>query len=1034
MATRLLQGYGYLKPQLNPDSLAGKQQDFIMKERTKRQLAQEAQPVLPAPTVAAQEKKKEECDPYSDSNCDRLPDELNRPVVENPKDEVPLGPVLPIPIPDTMDSPSASPLQKFASLQQGAEQARTSGTDPFSGMIQSGGLQDRALAMIMGGADLSGLLGDSGSNIPGKTELAQPVAPGLNTKPVSYSPAASEQRISRQTVHVRNPYDSIPSLYDLYSQAREQLADPKPFGADVFKRGTSASLRIPMDLPAGPDYVVGPGDNLAINLWGAVSRRYFREVDREGRLTLPDVGPVMIAGKRLDEAQRLIQIALRNEYRDVSADVSLAKLRTVRVYIVGEVARPGAYDISALSTPLNALFVAGGPTPNGSLRVVQHYRGNRLLEEVDVYDLILKGVRSGYYPLENGDSVRVPTIGAQVTISGAVRRPAIYEIHGEKNLAEVLDLAGGILPTATLQHIEVQRLIEHESHTMVSLDVSSTPDSPALAQRLAAIGIEPGDRIHIFPIAPANRDAVFLQGHVLRPGRYTYHKDIRLSDIVASYGDLLPEPALTYAEIIRLNPPSYAPTVFSFDLAEALAKPSSAPVLQPLDTVRIFGRYDFEDPPTVTVTGAVRKPGTYRTAGQIHVADAVHMAGNLTVDAYADDAQVVHHRQDGSLQVLTVNLKKAEAGNPENNILLASGDRVLVHEDENKANPATVIIQGDVSNPGRYPLTASLRVSDLIQVAGGLKRSADMGVADLTHFSATAKPHSQGHQEIIHVNAALSHEVAEDKFLQDGDVLTIRRQSGWDDIGASVTLAGEVQHPGTYGIEPGERLSSVLKRAGGFGANAYPYGALLIRAEVREQQEQGRAELIRRLEAQEQQIKLLPDVDAEQKKGKEATIEQLHGTVQSLVNNAPLGRVVIHITSNLNAWANTPADIQLRAGDKLYVPKKTEYVSVAGQVYNPTAISFRPGKNAQWYLQQAGGPTGLANKKGVFVIKADGSVLAGTGSMLWPSGLKSALLPGDTVIVPEKSYTGGRNLQNVLLLAQVASALASAGYFAAIGL
>src|SRR5262249_25715587 len=424
-------------------------------------------------------------------------------------------------------------------------------------------------------------------------------------------------------------------------------------------------------------------------------------------------------------AQRAVQTALRSEFRDISADLSLSRLRTVRVYVAGDVVRPGAYDISALTTALGALFVAGGPTANGSLRVVKHYRGSRLLEEVDVYDLILRGVRAAASPLENGDTIVVPPVGPQVTVKGAVRRPAIYETHEETSLAEILELAGGMLPTAALRHIEVQRLVAHESHTMLSLNVSNRDDQKSVEQQLAAFEVHPGDIVQIFPIAPVNKDAVYLQGHVIRPGRYSYRPEMRLADLVSSYDDLLPEPAAAYAEIIRLVPPTYTPVVFSFNLADALAKPVASPLLQPLDTVRIFGRYDFEDAPSVTVTGAVRRPGTYRTTGQVHVTDAVHIGGDLTRDASAEDAQVIHHLPDGTVQVLNINLRSAEAGDPNHNVLLSSGDRLLVHDDQRKTNPATVLIQGEVANPGRYPLTAALHVSDLVRVAGGLKRSAD---------------------------------------------------------------------------------------------------------------------------------------------------------------------------------------------------------------------------------------------------------------------------------------------------------------------
>src|SRR5439155_21699914 len=192
----------------------------------------------------------------------------------------------------------------------------------------------------------------------------------------------------------------------------------------------------------------------------------------EGRINLPEAGPLLVSGRTLGEVQESVQQVLRTQFRDISADVSLSRLRTIRVYVVGEVAEAGAYDISSLSTPLNALFAAGGITQRGSLRHLKHYRGNQLIEEVDAYDLLLHGVGAELKRLENGDSLLVPPMGGQVTVSGMVRRPAVYEMHGENTLTDVLDLAGGILPAAALQHIEVQRLEAHQRRTMLTLDLS----------------------------------------------------------------------------------------------------------------------------------------------------------------------------------------------------------------------------------------------------------------------------------------------------------------------------------------------------------------------------------------------------------------------------------------------------------------------------------------------------------------------------------------------------------------------------------
>ena len=223
-----------------------------------------------------------------------------------------------------------------------------------------------------------------------------------------FEPVAMERR--------PNPYADVPSLYDLYVQAASPNRKVERFGLDVFRKGATNPDILPMDLPVGPDYVVGPGDSLSINLWGGVSQRLLRTVDREGRLVLPEAGPLLVSGRTLGDLQQEVQSVLRTQFRDVSADVSLLRLRTVRVYVVGDVTDPGAYDISSLSTPLNALFAAGGVTPRGSLRRIQHYRGKQLIEEVDAYDLLLQGIRGDLKRLENGDSLLVPPLGPVVTV------------------------------------------------------------------------------------------------------------------------------------------------------------------------------------------------------------------------------------------------------------------------------------------------------------------------------------------------------------------------------------------------------------------------------------------------------------------------------------------------------------------------------------------------------------------------------------------------------------------------------------------
>jgi polysaccharide export outer membrane protein len=860
------------------------------------------------------------------------------------------------------------------------------------------------------------------------------------TRPSAWSAERARESVSptQRLVRRQNPYEDIPSLYDMYLQAAPQPPAVERFGMQVFENGTRDLQMIPLDLPVGPDYVVGPGDGVSVDLWGGVSRRFYRVVDREGRLSLPEVGPVLVAGKSLAEVQESVQKTLRTQFRDVSADVSLSRLRAIRVYVVGDVVRPGAYDIGSLSTPLNALFAAGGPTGRGSLRILRHYRGNELVQDVDVYDLLLHGIKGDMQRLENGDTVMVPPLGAEITIEGMVRRPAVYEQKDEKSLADAIALAGGLLPSATLRHIEVQRTVAHEKQTMLTVDVpqNATPDSPPdeVAKLLETFKIQDGDKIRIFPIAPYTQDAVYLEGHVLRPGKYSFKEGMRVTDLVGSYQDLLPEPALQYGEIIRLSLPDYRPTVQRFSVADALAEPAKAPVLQALDTVQFFGRYDFENPPNVSVWGDVRVPGTYRTSGDIHLSDAIHLAGGLSADAATGDAQVFRYMPDSTLKIFNVKLSGALDGSPGDDIVLSSRDRVLVHKNAAAADPATVYVKGEVLRPGRYPLTTDMRISDLVRAAGGLKQSADTNLVDLTHYYWNNDKQVAGQQEKIVLADAMVGKPDSDAALNNGDVLTVPQVPGWNDLGASISLRGELEHPGSYGIRPGERLSSVLLRAGGFSPAAYPYGAVLVRTEVQKLEQRSYGELIQRVREQQSSLKLTATStnDPDQKLSAESALVQWQTALDDLMTSPPTGRVTVQILSNIKHWANTSQDIRVQAGDVLLVPKRPSYVLVQGQVYGPTAVAFRPGKSARWYLMQAGGTTNMANKRATFVIRADGTVI-GNHSSFWISGngLDMSLQPGDMVVVPERALGGPPIWKTLFQNAQVLSSIATSAILAA---
>ncbi len=558
---------------------------------------------------------------------------------------------------------------------------------------------------------------------------------------------------------------------------------------------------------------------------------------------------------------------------------------------------------------------------------MKHFRRKRLVETVDLYDLMLKGVNASESPLESGDSILVPTIGPQVTVSGMVRRPAIYELHNEQTLDQALELAGGVVVSGELSNIKVERIEAHERKEMISLNLPANADPKSMAESFKRVAVKDGDVVTISSILPYTNQAVYLQGHVFRPGKYSYKAGEKVTDLIASYADLLPEPA-DRAEIVRVNPPDYSPTIIPFNLHDVLDRKQNIPSLQPFDTVRVFGRYETDAP--------------------------------------------------------------------------------------------KVSIYGEVLRPGEYPLSEHMTAAELLRLAGGFKRGAYPESADIGSYEIVNGERVELDHRRIPILRALAGEADTDVLLKPGDVLTIPQIGGWSDIGGAVHVTGQVLHPGRYGLQEGEKLSSLLKRAGGFMPEAYPNGAILERAQVREAAMKNRDELIRRL--QEQGIQN----DGTGRPESPVLARQRQQLIDKLKSIQPSGRLVIHISTDIAKWEHTVVDIDVRAGDTLLVPKTPNFVLVAGQVYNPTAITYIPGRHAGWYLRQSGGATSLGNKKDIFVVRANGTVV-GRGSGGWWSGnVSSAVLqPGDTVYVPDKVAGSGifKNLgQTIQMLSGVAVA------------
>jgi len=513
--------------------------------------------------------------------------------------------------------------------------------------------------------------------------------------------------------------------------------DLRQFGYEVFR--SSATTFAPVtNVPVGPDYVIGPGDGFTITLWGRVDAQYPVQVDRNGQIVLPEVGALRVWGMKFGELETYLQHELSRKYTDFRMSLVMGRLRTVQVFVVGEAARPGTYTISSLSTVINALFAAGGPSRNGTMRKVRLARSGQEPSEIDLYSFLMGGDKSKDVRLQDGDTIFIPLIGPVVGVAGNVKRPAIYEMTAPMTLGQVLDQAGGVTFAGWLQRVQVERVEDHRRRIVVDCDLSKGDASADRPQALDTM-VQDGDVVKVFAVAGVEQNIVQLQGHVSRPGKYEWKPGMRLSDLVDSYNAVRPQPNTDYAQIERLVPPDLHAIMIPFNLGQLLAGDAAQDLeLAQYDTIRLF-KWDERPSQSVTISGMVFDPSDYRLVPDMKVRDLVDIAGGLQKNAYLRTAEITrrHISQEGMVtEKIDVDLEKALAGDPNHNLPLRDYDHIVVRPIPDLAFGLSAEVLGEVRFPGTYPIRKGETLSSLIERAGGYTDQAYLRGAVFTRESA----------------------------------------------------------------------------------------------------------------------------------------------------------------------------------------------------------------------------------------------------------------------------------------------------------
>jgi polysaccharide export outer membrane protein len=529
----------------------------------------------------------------------------------------------------------------------------------------------------------------------------------------------------------------------------------RQFGYDVFSMAVSTFAPV-TNVPVGPDYIIGPGDGLTLTLWGRVDAQHTLVVDQNGQIVLPEVGALKVWGMRFGELEGYLQHELSRKYTDFKMSVTMDRLRVIRVFVVGEASAPGSYTVSSLSTVINGLFAAGGPSKNGTLRKIRLLRGGAEAVEIDLYKFLLGGEKGLDSRLQDGDTIFIPLIGPVVGVAGNVKRPAIYEMGQSMTLQQVLDLAGGITFAGWLQRVQIERIENHEKRIVADFDLSENAAPGAGPKPLETV-IRDGDVVKVFSVVGTEQNIIQLDGHVKRPGMYEFKPGMKLSDVL-NYDAFEPEVNLEYGEIERLVPPDLHPIIIPFHPREVLSGDASANLeLARLDRVRLF-RWDEKGKRSVTVSGMVYEPNEYRLVEGMRVKDLVNAAGGLQKNAYLRSAEITrsHISQDGvATEEIVVDLGKALAEDPKQNVVLRDYDHLIVRPIPDLHFGRTAMIEGQVKFPGTYPIVKGETLSSLIQRAGGYTSEAYLKGAIFTRESAKEVQRQRLNQLISELEQAM---------------------------------------------------------------------------------------------------------------------------------------------------------------------------------------------------------------------------------------------------------------------------------------
>ena len=679
-----------------------------------------------------------------------------------------------------------------------------------------------------------------------------------------------------------------------YEMEKEKTNKRKIFGHDVFNN-KNLTFESSMNLATPQSYVLGPGDAVNVDIWGASQESVTETISPDGTITIEDIGVIKLGGLSVSQAKAKLKRVLGPRYQGSSIELTLGQTRTITISVIGEVKVPGTYTMSAFATVYNALYMAGGPNDIGTLRNVKVYRKGKLLSNVDVYDFLLNGKLSGDVRLQDNDVITVSPYEALVNITGKVKRPMFYEMKTTESAATLLRYAGGFTGDAYTKAIRVNR--------------------------------KAGAGYSVFSIG-------------------------------------------------------------EFDM--------SGFKLMDEDSVSVdstLNRYQN----MVEIRGAVFRPGMYQVGGEINtVKTLVEAAAGVTEEAISQHAVMHRIKADRSLEMMSLDIRGILEGTVPD-VPLRNEDVIYIASRQERNEKKTVTINGEVAYPGVYRYAENETIEDLIIQAGGPTEAASLAKVDVARRVTNPNSTEAGDQIAQNFSFKLNPDFTisdqADFKLMPFDEVYVRRSPDYNEQ-QNVTIEGEVQFAGNYALtNKGQRLSEIVKHAGGLTKRAYAEGTKLLRQMTPEERDQ--MEIVLRT--------------AQRNSGNDSI------DIKKLLTNAtyPVGIELEKALKN----PGTDDDPILREGDRIVVPRYDGTVKINGEVLFPNTVYYKDGKNTDYYINLAGGTTSTGKKSMTVIIYMNGMVAR--------ADRKHKPRPGCQIVVPTKSRRRGMSLPEILSIGSSTASIAT---------